>query len=256
MRVKSLPIAICIILACSVSAGRADVDRIFCPPSWLPHLIYAHSFDAEAPELNAANLRQGGKIILRPGGLRGSGGRVEQRADLLLAAGSDELSAHRPLTVMFWWSLAEDLPPQGGFNLIQLSARRGYISSFARGGPWCGLEDTAAVMQAWSIPGIRDENNIYDTRLRQTLGLTKGRWHHAAMVINGGSQVSIYTDGRPVFEMRLQGRRLTAEDGFSQLRLGGGLLMDELLILRTPLEADQIAEYVTAMRQIRAAYFD
>lgn len=229
-------------------------DRVFCPPAWSADLIYAHSFDADAPELNSAGLKATGKIILAPNGLRGSCGQVEQRKDLLLSAATDALSPHRPLTVMFWWSLPEDLPQQGGFNIIQLSGKRGYIGHFARGGPWCALDDTAGVLQVWSIPGIRDENAIYDRKLRQSIALTKREWHHTALVINGGSLISVHTDGQPVFETRTQGRSITADDGFNQLRLGGGVLLDELLILRTPLPPDTIAEYVTAMRQIRRAY--
>ena len=246
-------LCIALTLMC-MAADEPKADDVFCPPAWAPHTVYAHSFDGAAPQLNAAGLKMGGQLAVDTDGFRGGCARLEQRRELLLSGEGEALSPHRPLTVMFWWALPEELPKQGGFGLIQLPAKRGYISAFARGGPWCGLEEAAGVLQVWSIPGVRDENSIYDRKLGQTVGLKKGQWHHTAMVINGGSQISVYTDGRLVHEMRTQGRSLSIEDGFNQIRLGGGVLLDELLILRTPLEADQIDEYVTAMRQMRRAY--
>ena len=86
---------------------------------------------------------------------------------------------------------------------------RGYISAFARGGPWCGLKDTAGVVQVYSIPGITNINGIYDTHLRDSLSLRKDQWHHTAMVVSAASLVSVFTDGKLAFETRTTGPGLS-----------------------------------------------
>ncbi len=147
----------------------------------------------------------------------------------------------------------EDVHVNAGFGLIHLGGR-GFISTFGRGGPWCGLKDTAGVVQVYSLPGITNVNGIYDTQLRASLDLRKGQWHHCAMVINAASLVSVYTDGRLAFETRAAGRAFSADDAFKTLYLGGGVALDEVMVLRTPLTAGEIEQYVTAMRQVKVAY--
>ncbi|MBN1419807.1 MAG: hypothetical protein JXP34_13590, partial [Planctomycetes bacterium] len=144
----------------------------------------------------------------------------------------------------------------GAFDLIYLRGARGFIAHFARGGAegWCGLTDTAGVVQIYDLPGIADVNGIYDRRFRQHVDLRQGIWHHAALVVSAGTLVSAYIDGRLVFECRAQGRSFRPEDGFRTLSVGGRILLDEVLILRRPLAGEEIADYVSGLRRMRGLY--
>jgi len=81
-----------------------------------------------------------------------------------------------------------------------------------------------------------------------------GVWHHTAVVIMAVSLVSVYTDGRMVYQVRLKGRSFRESDRLYQLRLGSphGLpvALDEVAIFNRPLLAEEIAEYVRALRQM------
>jgi len=250
-----------LLLGLAGPVGRAaDPGIPFCPRGWEPAVIYYQSFDADKgePEINTAGLQIHARLGVRPGGFRGKCGSPEGASDpqrvLRLVSPGLDLSPHRPLTILFWWAVPQDLPPQGGFDLIYLVARQGFISTFARGGPWCGLADTAGVVQVYGIPGISNVNGVYDTRWREHLGLRAGQWHHTAMVISAASLVTVYTDGQRIFETRTQGRPFAVEDGFRSLNLGGGVCLDEVLILRRPLDAESIAEYAAGMWRMREAY--
>lgn len=248
-----IPLLCC--LACNPLLAD-PIDSAFCPPAWSDSLIYYQSFDAPSalPEINTAKLHLRDTLPAAPAGFHRSGGLPSGNHKALhLAADTLALSPHKPLTIAFWWSLKDELPENGGFNLVQLNGR-GWISHFARGGPWCALKDTASVVQIYNLPNINNVNGIYDTSFRQNLSLKKGQWHHTALVLSAASLVSVYTDGRLVFESRTAGRPFSPDDNFKSLTLGGQILLDEVLILNRPLTADDIAEYVTAFRQIRQAY--
>lgn len=249
-------IAFCLLAFTVLAPAGAD---ILCPPEWDPSVIYYQTFDGEkgAPEVNTAGLEVQTSPVPGPGGFRGRCGVPGPGAgekELYLGSKGDALSPHRPLTIMFWWAPAHVIDKNNGYGLIQLSAGRGFIAAFAKGGPWCGLQDTAGVLQVWDLPGITNVNAIYNTALRQTLDLNKGAWHHTAMVISGASLVTLYTDGVKVYETRAQGRTFSAADGFNLLKIGPELMLDEVMILNRPLDADAIADYVSSTRQMRAAY--
>jgi hypothetical protein len=74
------------------------------------------------------------------------------------------------------------------------------------------------------------------------------------MVITAGSLVSVYTDGKLVFEARTAGRPFNSEDGFKTLMLGGGVALDEIMVLQRATSAEEMSEYVTGIQQMREAY--
>ncbi len=238
-----------------VLLARLDAAPLV-PPQWTAGLVYAHSFDADAPEVNLPGWQVHNPLRAADGGFHrrcGEPVKLTGQDALVLTAKDESLSPQRPLAVLFWWSLPADLPPQGGFDLLYLHGR-GFVSTFLRGGPWCGLADTAAVVQVYNLPGISNVNGIYDTAPRTSLGLKAGEWHHCAVVIAASSLVSVYTDGRKVFETRTQGRTFSADDGFRQLKLGGPVRLDEVLVLRQVPAADELADYAPGLRCMRAAY--
>ena len=77
-----------------------------------------------------------------------------------------------------------------------------------------------------------------------------------ALVFQGASLVEVYTDGAKAWQVRTRGRSLRADDGFRSLalgaRYGSPVAIDEVIVLRRALTADEIADYVTALRQMRA----
>jgi len=226
----------------------------FCPPAWDDAIIFAQSFNSPdgKPEVQASGLELKDPTGAAPGGWRGRCGH----GGLTLSSEAGFLSPHRPLTIMFWWAVREDIQKDGAFDLIYLRGASGFIGHFARGGAdgWCGLSDTAGVVQIYYLPGIADVNGIYDREFREHLDLRKGVWHHAALVISAATLVSAYIDGRLVFECRAQGRSFRPDDGFRTLSLGGSILLDEVLILSCPLAGEEIADYVSGFRQMRLAY--
>ncbi|MBI2297703.1 MAG: hypothetical protein HYU66_01905 [Armatimonadetes bacterium] len=258
-----MTIGLVLLSACGrpASAQSRSVAALV-PPAWEPGLVYYQSFDAEQglPEVNTGGLQAQMALGLCAGGFRGRCGGPEGAGDpnqkaLRLVAKDDTLSPHHPLSVLLWWRLPADLPVNGGFDILYVNARQGFVSTFARGGPWCGLAATAGVVQVYYLPGISNVNGIYASPLRAGLDLRGGVWHHSAMVISAGSLVEVYTDGAKVFETRIQGRPFAAEDEFRTLTLGGwGLSIDEAMVLRRPLDAESLADYVRGMWQMRAAY--
>ena len=81
---------LCIALALiCMAADEPRAEDVFCPPAWMPHIVYAHSFDGAAPEMNAAGLKLGGQIVVNTDGFHGGCGEVARRSDLLLSGGGD-----------------------------------------------------------------------------------------------------------------------------------------------------------------------
>ncbi|HUT37616.1 MAG TPA: LamG-like jellyroll fold domain-containing protein [Planctomycetota bacterium] len=225
------------------------------PPALEDRLIYYHGFEqiGGRPEVNAADAAQVGNVNSVPEGMRGRGALTGKSGALQLR--SPELSPHKPLTVMFWWALAEDAKIDSGFGLAHLQGR-GIISHFSRGkGDWCALQRNAAILQVYYFPGIQNVNGIYDADWAEHIELRTGVWHHTALVIQGASLVEVYTDGRLAWSVRTDGRPFNEEDRLSDLTIGTrgspGVAIDEVLILRRALTAGEIAGYVAAIRQMR-----
>ena len=255
-------LAIVLAMQAAVATSQSNpADRVLCPPAWLDSIVYYRSFDAPdgKPEMNRDGLRVTEMVDICDDGFhRGCGApaaKSRSRQQIALTSDGAALSPHHPMTISIWWAAPEDVPTQGGFGLIHLGGR-GIVSHFVHGGAggWCGLKESAAVLQIYYLPGITNVNGIYNYKLHDTLGLKKNQWHHTAMVVSGASLVSIYTDGKLAYETRTSGRTFSPDDKFNTLRLGGGVLLDEVMVLDRPLPAGEIAEYVTAMRQMREAY--
>ena len=236
---------------------QQPLPYLYLPPALEDRLVYYRTFDGESgrAEVDRLPLAEQRGPALGSSGLVGksgvTGGPVKA-AYRLTGAG---LSPHGPLTVMFWWRLPQPMPVNGGFELLGLNGR-GYISVFGRGGPWCGLADTAMVLQSWNLLGIPNINNIYDNAPRKSLALDEPRWHHTALTVAGGRMVRLYTDGQPSTHNQLESRPLGVEDQIQQLEIGGEgsptLHLDEVLVLARVLDDTEIADYVRGVKALLA----
>jgi hypothetical protein len=228
------------------------------PPALEDRLVYYRSFNAPGgkPEIDQLAAKELQAPVIGEGGLLGHCGVTGGPGKALLRLKSPGLSPAGPLTIMFWWSLPAGCAPNSGYGLLGLTGR-GYISIFGRGGPWCGLSDVGAVLQCWSMDGIKNVNDIYDFRIRETLSLAqRGGWHHTALTVAGGRTVAVCTDGLPVTSVQLEGRPIGPQDDLTTLDLGAdggdGTLLAEVMVFQRTLTADEIADYVTAVRGLRA----
>ncbi len=243
----------------AVAPPREMSPHLGVPPELEDRLLYYHGFEQVGgrPEISDASVAQVGNVNSVPDGMRGRGALTGKSGALQLR--SPEFSPHKPLTVMFWWALAEDAKIDSGFGLVHLQGR-GIISHFSRGkGEWCALQRNAAILQVYYFPGIQNVNGIYDADWADHVELKAGVWHHTALVIQGASLVEVYTDGRLAWSVRTDGRPFNEEDKVNEVTVGTrgapGLAIDEVLILRRALTAAQIADYVTAIRQMRQAAY-
>jgi hypothetical protein len=189
------------------------------------------------------------------GGFRGRCALGAQDTGLHL--NSEAFSPHRPFTASFWWALSEDARIDGVFGLFHLAGVRGLISHFSRGkGEWCALQRPVGVLQVYYLDGIANVNGIYEGDLLSRLDLRAGVWHHTAIVIRGASLTEVYTDGGKVFETRNNGRDFLPEDQLRDLRIGSfwgtRAFIDEVAVFQRALLPEEIADYVTALRQMAA----
>jgi hypothetical protein len=232
------------------------LPSISLPPTFEDRLLYYQSFDSPdgAPEVNGTGSAPNA-LEPQPDGIRGRCALGAQDTGLHL--NSEAFSPHRPLTASFWWALVEDARIDGVFGLFHLTNGRGFISHFSRGqGEWCALQRPAGILQVYNLDGIANVNGIYEGDLLGKLDLRAGVWHHTAIVIRGASLVEVYTDGLKVFETRNNGRSFAPEDKLHDLRVGSfwgaPALIDEVAILQRALSAEEIADYVHAIRQMAA----
>jgi hypothetical protein len=229
------------------------------PPGFQDRLIYYQSFDSPdgAPEVNATGAGPN-TLELQPTGFRGRCALGAQDTGLHL--NSEAFSPHRPFTASFWWALSEDAKIDGIFGLFHLAGAHGFISHFSRGkGEWCALQRPVGVLQVYNFDGIANVNGIYEGDLLSKLDLRAGVWHHTAIVIRGASLTEVYTDGAKVFETRNNGRDFVPEDQLRDLRIGSfwgtPASLDEVAIFQRALLPEEIADYVTALRQMAAVSY-
>lgn len=234
-------------------------DHLAIPPPMEPRVIYFNTFShpGAAPEINAAKAtaRKAGTVV--PGGFFGRCLLLEKGRRLRIE--SPAFSPHRPLTVIAWWRIAAPLAKknQGGGILALRGPGRGYLSLFARGGPWCGLNDTHFVLQVYNFSGIKNVNGIFEGGFRRRYAADPPRWHNVVLTVETGSLVGVYVDGERKQRYALSGRAFTAEDGISRIDIGGfaaGLRVDEITVLDVALKERDIARYVTALTDIRHAW--
>lgn len=241
-------------LAWSAATAAEPADCLLVPPTLENRLVFYRSFDA--PD-GAAEVNAGIEVVrepaLLPAGYIGRGASTSQEHSLLLVGPA--LSPHEPLTVALWWALEQTCPEQSGFGLLHLYGPKGFVSAFARGGPWCALDDTAAVLQVWDVPGIPGINDIYDRRVRHSLDLSAGAWHHLTLTVAAGQEVRLFVDGRRATTAHLTSRGFGADHDLTRLNLGAAygptVFVDELMIWRRTLTDAEIADLVTAAAQLR-----
>ncbi|NOY81922.1 MAG: LamG domain-containing protein [Kiritimatiellaeota bacterium] len=239
-------------------SGRTAADLFGIPPTWEGRVIFYAGFEGRdgKPELNLAGLDVRAVPPTGSDGVFGKAGVPTKDRRTLIVSGA-ALSPHRPLAVSFWWAVLAPVEKNGGFGLWHLDGGRGFCSLFARSGPWCGLRDTAAVFQVYYLPGIHNVNGIFDRRVRDSLDLRPGIWHHAAIVFTAASTVAVYVDGRRVFSTRLRGREFAATDRLNRMTFGSGhgtpVALDDVMVLNRPLTGAEVADYVRGVRQMRTA---
>ena len=226
------------------------------PPALEDRLLYYNAFEEAdgKPEISRSAVAQLVRLETREEGVRGRCGMAGKGNELRLR--SEAFSPHRPLTVSFWWSFEQDAKIDSSFGLVHLAGRQGFVSHFSRGkGEWCALQRPAAILQVYYIPGIQNVNGIYDSDLAAHVELKAGKWHHTALVFSGASLIEVYTDGRRAWSVRVRGRAFREDDRFHDLwigtRSGMAMAIDEVMVLRRALTAGEIAEYFTAISQMR-----
>ncbi|MBC7286542.1 MAG: hypothetical protein H5T86_00555 [Armatimonadetes bacterium] len=248
----------------AVSADPGEIAARFAsaialPPQFTDRLIYYNSFDDAAgkPDWCATDISQG-EVSTERGGIVGHRMAPVSRPALELRGPS--LSPHLPLSVLFWWALERDPTIESCFGLLHLTNGRGFVSHFSRGrGTWCALQRPAAVLQVYYLPDVPNVNGIYDTDLAAHVELRAGVWHHTAVVIDAASRIDVYTDGRPVWSLRIGGRPLRADDRLEHLILGSQwgekMALDEVIILRRAVGPEEIQDYYEAIRQMSRARY-
>lgn len=247
-----------ICLAVISPAFAADLLPCVGVPPWLESRVaYYQSFSTPEPELASADIRPATRMDSAPGGVLGKGGVPGAGKGIVLKGAG--LSPHAPLVISFWWKLLEPAHKDTSCQLIQLNAATGGFSShFTRTGPWCGLQQAAAVTQVHNNPGIQNVNGIYEWAAFEHWGLAEARWRHCAMVLTGGSLITIYNDGVKALEVRTTGRPFGVEDKFSDLAVGcphcgPAMALDEIMILNRPLADAEVGAYARALQDMNAA---
>lgn len=243
-----------LLLAYSASGGANTSDLLSLPPSWNNRVIYYQSFEQEdgAPDINASGLEIMEMMKTDANGIRGHCAVPGNTGTILL--NGEAFSPHKPLAVSFWWALQEDATKDSGFGLFHLTNGRGFISHFARSGPWCALDRPAGVLQVYYLPDIKNVNGIYDRDFMAHAELKVGSWHHTVLVFTAGSLISLYLDGNKVFQIRVTGRSFQESDQLHEMILGNRdkfpVSLDEIVILNRPLQDEEIATYYKAIRQM------
>jgi hypothetical protein len=222
------------------------------PPELESRVQFRHSFETsiEKPEQNAigSKLEQSGGSITEQGFL-GKGFKVADVSDNKskpLRIISESLSPDKPLTIMLWWRLDEEVPETGAYGILHLghTGKGGYISCFVRGkGDWCGLKQPTWIYQFHNFPELANNNNTWTGR-----AATKaGDWHHTALTISNAKEISWYQDGQLKLKFIAKGRDLSKGE-LRHMDIGNAhqrqpMTIDELLVLDRALSATEIADY-------------
>ena len=233
--------------------SHGPADFLYIPPAFEQRVLVYHSFAIrpDTPEINRVEAR-----MVTAGGDAGSGltgpGHHVARSPKGggLSIRSPALSPHRPLTIAMWWRLEADMLPETCFHLVTVRGG-GMVANFVRGkGQWCALREPRYVFQVHYYKGIRNHNGIWHGNAWMDAGV----WHHVAMTIANAATVRVYWDGRLRSDYSVRGRPFREGDG-GTVELGPTWLfhpmtVDEILILDRALTADEVADYVTAVRRL------
>ncbi|MCY3020351.1 MAG: hypothetical protein NTW87_15135 [Planctomycetota bacterium] len=256
-----LVVAACALTA-TCQAGENTGDAfLYLPPSIADRVVFYQSFEngVKQPEINLIGAKmaladnEAAKGLTGNGYMAGSGKTAKKKGGYVLQSAA--LSVHKPLTVMFWWRLDEPMKEETGFNIVALRGK-GWISNFVAGkGPWCGLREPTYCFQAYNFPGMENTNDVWGGRV----WIEPNVWHHAALTVSGAADIRIYWDAQlrtrhaPKGRLFKEGDTATAELGASGQQ--PAMTLDEVLVLDRALSADEIASYVTAVRQLAAVGF-
>ena len=231
----------------------ADLPAV--PPAWEDRVVFRHSFGTAiaVPEQNTGAIvleQTGGRLV--PDGLIGNGFRLPDFSEgtaKSLTLRSPAFSPDKPLTVMLWWRLDQDVAETGGYGILTLNhnAKPGYLTCFIAGkGEWCALKQPTWVYQFYNFPGLGNDNNVWTGRAVTQAGV----WHHTALTVANRREIAWYQDGVHRNGFIVRGRDL-GKDELSALTIGGyrqlqPMTIDEFLVLDRALSAAEIAEYVRA----------
>jgi len=253
---KKVRIIIASLLLAPVAGYCADLLSV--PPALESRLWFGHSFERgiDQPERNpeAAKLAPTGGTLVANGFL-GKGLKVSDlhdRAAKPLTVSADFLSPDKPLTIMLWWRLDEELPVDGGFGVLNLChPQGGWISCFVRGkGEWCALPCPTWVYQLYKFPGLGNDHNVWTGRVVAKAG----EWHHTALTIANAKEISWYRDGALANRFLVKGRNLTRGET-SLVTFGDSghpMTIDEVLIFDRVLSEQEIADYVKTAKALSA----
>ncbi len=239
------------LLAVEDAAKDLAEQYLTLPPSWAGRVVYYHGFE-KSPGEAEMNLK-GVKIActskdMADDGFFGKALKCDPKQPYRIAG--EALSASKPLTLLAWWRLDEEMKDESCFHLITLCGR-GHIASFVRGkGEWCGLREPTYISQIHGFTDIPNHNNPWGGRAV----FPKGEWHHCAISVGNANEVKIYWDGKLRETITAKGRRFAPDDTsvaeFGSNWLGHPMSIDEVVITDRVLSEDEIANYVKAMESL------
>jgi hypothetical protein len=229
----------------------------YLPPAWANRVVFYHSFEkgVDQPEINLLKAQARGEKGSMSEGLTGQAYKAANsyQKKKTLELHSPGLSPDKPLTVMLWFRLDAPMKEDTSFQLIKLGGPKGYISSFVRGkGEWCALKEPTYISQVYGFPDIRNHHNSWGGRV----WFEPGVWHHVAITVANASEVRIYWDGQLREAIGLKGRLFQLGDcTYAHLDpnwLYHPMSIDEVIVCDRALTAEEIANYVTAVRALSA----
>jgi len=239
-------------------AEPAPAEACLYIPTLLENsVLFYESFESDTPDsnkLDAAVSRGNGE---RGAGIAGHGLRTPHSGKKSggFSLGNLRLPLSRPLTVSMWWRLEEPMLAESNFHLLGLRGQ-GWISNFVRGkGQWCGLSRPTCVVQVYNWPNVSNWNGLVGKGT-----VEHGVWHHAAITVTAGSHVCVYWDGELRADYTIRGRLFGTEDAVASIDAGSNWLyhpmtIDDVLVLNRALSADEIADYIAAVRALAGREF-
>lgn len=227
-------------------------------PGWSPNvlesLIYYNSFSTRdysaKPDLCHVTCDvEPVKSKLNADGISGASVSPESMWPCL-SLKSSKLGLLGGRTYSFWFRLNKPLTKNSSLGLIRISGKKGQVSAFARGGPWCGLKDTAGVGQLYVGPN--QETRLFDKQFRKHY--SDDQWHHCVLTSDGRT-VKVYLDSILITVMTADKRRLLKDDALDMITLGGenvaNVSYDEFCVFDAPLTYDRIKEYYQMMKTLK-----
>ena len=222
------------------------------PLSWGQGVLYFNDFDDPVEQGSALKQENAPSksLSLVSGIKRNSSNAYNHKSNFEVPFQQGEVTLDKPLTVSFWWAPRAELGEDQGTQLLDITsvpkegAGDAYISNILRGGgsdKWCGLSDTAAILQIQRFESITDVNKIYDKVIRDRVNADGGKWHNITMVISGEVPVQLYWDGELVTEVQ-GGGSFTARE-FVKKIIFGPVSLDNVIILNVAATGDEILSY-------------